>query len=387
MLTSTRAPDPTSMGSPSVLVRGGIAGLLGGTALALWFLVVDSSLGDPFRVLALLANSLFGVEGLGASPGLIVLYTVIHYAAFVAVGIAATSLGTLVDWAPSTLLGFALGFILFDILVVVSISVTGIDVIQELGWLEVLTGNVLAGLVMTSYLHVTGAVQPLPWWRVLADTAIVREGAVAGLLAACTIALWFLVIDLIQGRPFFTPAALGSALFLGASSIAQVELTAWTVIGYSLLHLGSFGALGITASAIAGRVESMPPIVEGVVLLVVVFEAFSFGFFSIIAEFVLASLSFWSVGAGNLLGVIVMSYYLWRRHPEIKRAIADDAYPGRAFGSVAGSALGRGPTLRPLGTSSGSPSDGNRPAPAHRSRSRSKRLPEGWSLSLGGRAL
>jgi len=77
--------------------------------------------------------------------------------------------------------------------------------------------------------------------------------------------------------------------------------------------------------------------VEGVVIMLVVFEAFSFGFFSIIAEFVLASLSFWSVGAGNLLGVMVMTYYLWRRHPEIKRAIADDAYPGRAFGSVAGS--------------------------------------------------
>ena len=309
-----------SMTSPPLWVRGGIAGLLGATVLALWFLIVDSAQGDPFRVPALLANGLFGVEGLETSTGLIVLYTLIHYAAFMAVGIAVTWLCTFVDWAPSTLLGVALGFALFDFLVFLSVSVTGIDVIQELGWLEVLSGNVLAGLTVMGYLHISGTVKPVPWWKVVADQAIVREGAVAGFLAALTISAWFLATDLMQGRPFFTPAALGSALFLGASEISQVELTLWTVVGYSLLHFGAFMAVGVVASAIAGQVESMPPIVRGVVFLLVIFEAFSLGFFAVIAEF---ALSFWSIGAGNLLAVIVLAYYLWKRHPELKRALAE----------------------------------------------------------------
>ncbi len=310
--------------SPPLWVRGGIAGLLGATVLALWFLIVDSAEGDPFRVPALLANGLFGVEGLEASTRLIVLYTLIHYAAFVAVGIAVTWLCSLVEWAPSTLLGVALGFALFDVLVFASVSVTGIDVIQELGWLEVLSGNVLAGLTVMGYLHLSRTAKPVPWWRIVADQPVVREGAVAGLLAALTISAWFLAADLMQGRPFFTPAALGSALFLGASGIAQVELTLSTVVGYSLLHFGAFMIVGIVASAIAGQVESMPPLVRGVVLLLVVFEAFSLGFFSVTAEFVLASVSFWSIGVGNLLAVTVLAGYLWQRHPELKRALAGE---------------------------------------------------------------
>jgi hypothetical protein len=311
------------LGAPqSPWLRGGIAGIIGGTVLAAWFLVVDSALGDPFRAPSLLANSIFRVEGLEANPSLIALYTLVHYAAFVAVGIAVTWLSTLVDWAPSTLLGFVLGLALYDALVFLSISVTGVDVIQELGWLEVLSGNALAGLSIMGYLYLTGVVKPVPWWNLIADQAIVREGVVAGLLAALTISMWFLVGDLIQGRAFFTPAALGSALFLGATGIGQVEVTLWTVAGYSLLHFGAFITVGVVASAITGKVQSMPPMVRGVVLLLVIFEAFSLGFFAVVAEFVFGSLAFWSIGAANLLAGIVMASYLWRRHPEIKRALA-----------------------------------------------------------------
>ena len=312
--------------SPPLWVRGGIAGLFGATVLALWFLVVDSAQGDPFRAPALLANGLLGVEGLEASATLIVVYTLIHYAAFIAVGIAVTWLCAFVHWAPSTLLGVALGFALFDVVFYLSFSIGWVDVVQELGWLEVLSGNVLAGLTVMGYLHLTGIVKPVPWWEVLADQAIIREGAVAALLGAFTISAWFLVTDLMQGRPFFTPAALGSALFLGASEIAQVELTVWTVVGYSILHFGTFLIVGLVASAIATQVEAMPPIVLGVVLLFVIFEAFSLGFFAVIAEFLLAPPAFWSIGAANLLAVIVMAYYLWRKHPEIKRALAEEPF-------------------------------------------------------------
>ena len=195
--------------------------------------------------------------------------------------------------------------------------------ILGVGWLEVLSGNVLAGLATMGYLYLTGTVKPAPWWRILADQTVVWEGAVAGLLAALTVAAWFLAADLLQGRPLFTPAALGSALLLGASEAAQVQVKLWTVAGYSLVHFGTFVIVGIAASAIARRVESIPPIVRGLVLLLVIFEAFSLGFSAVIAEFVLASLALWSVGSANLLAVVVMAYYLWRRHPEIKRALAE----------------------------------------------------------------
>ena len=43
---------------------------------------------------------------------------------------------------------------------------------------------------------------------------VIREGLIAGLSAAFVVALWFLAIDVTQGRVFFTPAALGSAVFM-----------------------------------------------------------------------------------------------------------------------------------------------------------------------------
>ena len=41
-------------------------------------------------------------------------------------------------------------------------------------------------------------------------TRILREGFIAGLIGAGAVALWFLIVDTIAGRPFFTPAMLGS---------------------------------------------------------------------------------------------------------------------------------------------------------------------------------
>ena len=42
--------------------------------------------------------------------------------------------------------------------------------------------------------------------------SIVREGLIAGFLGATAVAVWFFVVDLIGGRPLFTPNALGVGL-------------------------------------------------------------------------------------------------------------------------------------------------------------------------------
>ena len=44
------------------------------------------------------------------------------------------------------------------------------------------------------------------------EHSIVREGLIAGFLGATAVAVWFFVVDLIGGRPLFTPNALGEGL-------------------------------------------------------------------------------------------------------------------------------------------------------------------------------
>ena len=40
-----------------------------------------------------------------------------------------------------------------------------------------------------------------------------REGGIAGIIGAASVALWFLIVDSIAGRPLFTPAILGASVF------------------------------------------------------------------------------------------------------------------------------------------------------------------------------
>ena len=56
------------------------------------------------------------------------------------------------------------------------------------------------------------------------DTAVPMtvylEGIRAGLVGASIIALWFLIVDTIAGRPLYTPTVLGAALFHGGAGLA-----------------------------------------------------------------------------------------------------------------------------------------------------------------------
>jgi hypothetical protein len=310
----------------SVWARGLLAGILGAAVMALWFLLIDAAQGAPFRTPALLAASLVGIEDFATRPGLIALYTLVHFTAFALVGVLATWILARMEVAPGILLGLVLGFILFDLVFYGSVYVTGLDVVEALGWVEVLTGNLLAGVTIMGTLHFTGVTRSVTWWEVLANHEIVREGAVAGLVGAVAVAMWFLVIDTIQGQPLFTPAALGSALFLGATDLAMVEVTFWTIGGYTLFHLVVFAVVGLVAAVIVWEAEQTPPLLLGVMLLFVVFEALFLGLLAIVAEFLLGPLAWWSIAVGNLVAVLAMGYYLWRKHPKLREVMASDPF-------------------------------------------------------------
>jgi hypothetical protein len=307
-----------------VVARGVAAGLVGGTALALFFLIVDGAEGVPLRTPSFIANALVGSTGVEMGFGLVVLYTIIHFAAFVALGVLVSWLLTLVETASPVLLGLVLGFLMFDLLFYGSVVVTGVNVVEELGWPEVLAGNLVAGVTMLGMLHLLGATQPVTWMESFSANRVVREGVVAGLIGAMIVAGWFLIFDLMRGQPFFTPAALGSTLFLGASSISEVSITPIPVLGYSLLHFSAFILAGFLAAGIAAAAEDQPPLVLGAVLFFAVFEAFFMGALAMLAEFLLGTLAWWTVAVGNLLAAVSMGLYLWMHHPKLRAALIED---------------------------------------------------------------
>ncbi len=148
-------------------------------------------------------------------------------------------------------------------------------------------------------------------------TRVLREGFIAGLIGAAAVALWFLVVDVIAGRPFFTPAMLGSAVFWGAHDPAQVVIEYSRIIGYTMIHVSAFILVGTIAAVLAAEVEITPHTFYPVVVFFAIFE---FGFYvtvAVLAQPLLGSLAWWNVAIGNAIAAYGMGYYLWRVHPKI----------------------------------------------------------------------
>jgi hypothetical protein len=158
MTTSARAESIVSphVAHPSAVREGVIAGALGATIVAIWFLGVDVIAGHPLRTPELLGRALISVLGPSGSEGAfiyIAAYTVFHYAAFAAIG---TLAAMAIHWAerePTVLAGFLILFVVAEIGfygLVGFLSEPG--VLGGIAWYQVLIGNLLAAAVMGWYL-------------------------------------------------------------------------------------------------------------------------------------------------------------------------------------------------------------------------------------------
>ena len=82
-------------GQRSILREGIVAGLIGATVVAVWFLLFDVARGRPFLTPGLLGAAVFqGISdpgGVEITPALVIGYTILHGLAFVAFGVVAAS--------------------------------------------------------------------------------------------------------------------------------------------------------------------------------------------------------------------------------------------------------------------------------------------------------
>lgn len=306
------------------VTRGAMAGLVGAGALALWFLVVDTVRSAPFATPAFVASALLGLPAAEPSPILLVMYTAFHFVVFILIGVTVTWVLDRARIPPFFLLGLVLGFLLFDLIFYAGVLVTGANVVNELGWPAVLAGNLIAGTALMRYLYMTSPGEKARLRDVLGRYRTIRTGLVAGLLGAVAVMAWFLVLDVVHRPLFFTPAALGSALFYGARGAAEVQVTVETVLGYTGIHLAAFMAVGLIASALAEGARRQPQLLLGMVLFFVALEVLFIGLLAIVATWLFDSIHWWQVLVGNLIAAAVMGGYLLYVHPELREHLAAD---------------------------------------------------------------
>ncbi len=146
------------------------------------------------------------------------------------------------------------------------------------------------------------------------------EGIVAGVIGAATIAIWFLILDTVNGRPLYTPTVLGTALFRRGAGLASPEslpISFEMVLLYTWVHGLVFAVIGGVASWLLRLAERNPNLGFGILLLFVVFE---FGFLAVatlVEGRILQALAWPAILLGNLLAAAAMAGYFWRRHPHL----------------------------------------------------------------------
>ena len=139
------------------IARDGIvAGILGATAVALWFFGVDMLTGHPFATPAALGRGLVGILGPHGSEGtavFVVVYTIFHYLAFIVAGLLVAVIVHFAQREPTVLAGAMMLFVAFEIgFYGLSAALRESPGLGSIGGWLVATGNLLAALVMGGYL-------------------------------------------------------------------------------------------------------------------------------------------------------------------------------------------------------------------------------------------
>jgi hypothetical protein len=146
-----------------------------------------------------------------------------------------------------------------------------------------------------------------------------RYGIPAGVLGAAVVAVLPLAVDLAAGRPLWTPAALGSALFLGqALPVVDFDPTrhAALILGYTLVH----GTVNVGWAAVVAfyfltirRQDSTPLIALGAAgVLFVALELTFLAQAYLFAPGLLEELAGGWVAVGNACAATAMGFYLAR---------------------------------------------------------------------------
>jgi hypothetical protein len=305
------------------LGHGLVAGLIGATIVAVWFLIYDAARGRPLRTPSLLGAAAFrGVtdpETVPTATGLVVQYSVLHGVVFALVGMLVAYLIVSAQREPSGRLVLVIALLGFEVFFLAVVVLLARPVLTELHWWTVLVANALAAAGMLAYFLVghraLGRGLLGPW------TAVAREGFVAGLLGAAAVAVWFLLHDLAVGRPpLYTPALLGAALFHGLRDTNAVTVTLPLVLQYTVVHGAAFVLFGWIAAGLLALADREPRFLFAIVMLFCCFEVFAIALVAVLAEWLFDTVAWWTILLANLLAAAVMLGYLFRSHRVAWRA-------------------------------------------------------------------
>jgi hypothetical protein len=147
------------------------------------------------------------------------------------------------------------------------------------------------------------------------------HGLLAGMIGAFSVAVIFLILDWANGRPLWTPSALGSVFFLGEPLARDAAPRLPLVAGYTLLHGAIFLSISLPLSFALMTEERLPA--SGALLgllaggaLFIGFQVIFFAFAALFSQFdpdLTQQLGVVRISGANLVAAALMAGFLVRR--------------------------------------------------------------------------
>jgi len=145
------------------------------------------------------------------------------------------------------------------------------------------------------------------------------DGILVGLVAAVISTLILLLAGAVTGRGLHI---LANAGVTALPSIVRTEIGVSASLSYLLSHTLLYMLAGVVALALAGLVDRVPPLVTGVVLVIIIIE---FGFLVLTTEGQVigrVDQATWrSMLIAHAVGDIVLVLGIVRAHPSLRQAL------------------------------------------------------------------
>jgi len=149
-----------------------------------------------------------------------------------------------------------------------------------------------------------------------------NEGTDVGLIGGVAVAVWFLVLDLLAGRPLRTPSVLGQVVLFGNARPDVMNVDLGAVLLYTVVHFAAFALFGVLLTKIVHLATDNPVVRFALLMVFLVFEVFFYGILTMLSASTLNLFPFWTVIVANTIAAVVMGLYLWRTHPAFRESMA-----------------------------------------------------------------
>ena len=137
--------------------EGIIAGIIGATAIVIWFAIIDIAAAHAFHTPDILGAGLLSI--LGKPPMMpdtlaarVVAYTIFHYAIFAVVGIVLTNIVHQSSRTPAILAGALIAFVAFELGAIGLTTLLTESALGGMAWYQIFIANLLAAAGMFYYM-------------------------------------------------------------------------------------------------------------------------------------------------------------------------------------------------------------------------------------------